>query len=523
MNHNEGTLASAHTVLPPARPEAAAGDWRAAAIALAIIGSGLLVAYWQAAIGAVRVWYDSPSYNHGFLVLPIALYLIWERRELLRGTTPTPAPYALLLMAPAAMAWLLFDRMALLEGQQLALFCSLQAVLLTLLGFRIYRILALPFLYLFFLIPTGQFLVPYLQDFTARFIVHGLQLTGIPVYSDGIFISIPNGMFEVAEACAGLRFLTATLAFGVLFADFAYDSLRKKFAFIALCVVTPIIANALRAYGIVIVAYLSDNELATGIDHLLYGWIFFSIVTIGLAAVGLTFRDAGTRAPIPSAAASDGPLRWRALALVALTALALLAMPRVYAAYVDMRAARLAGTELSLPVVTAPWQLTGEASATWRPELVGLDRRATGTFRLADAEVDLFIGYYNQQTQAGKLISTGNHLVDPADWTSASWSSTPVTIGGESIEATLTRIVLLGRKRLVLSWYWVDGRFESRMLAAKLLQAKAELIDDKPAAAAIAIATDAPDGSIAPALARLTDFAAHLSSLRTKLEQPGGP
>jgi hypothetical protein len=48
-------------------------------------------------------------------------------------------------------------------------------------------------------------------------------------------------------------------------------------------------------------------------------------------------------------------------------------------------------------------------------------------------------------------------------------------------------------------------------------------MDDKPAAAAIAIATDAPDGSIAPALARLTDFASHLGSLRTTLEQPGGP
>ncbi|MDB5407807.1 MAG: exosortase [Rhodospirillales bacterium] len=523
MNHNEGTVASTQLVLPPAKPQAALGHWRATAGALAIIGCGLIAGYWQAAAGAVRVWYASPSYNHGFLVLPIVLYLVWERRELLRGTTPMPAPYALLLMVPAAAAWLLFDRMALLEGQQLALFCSLQAVLLALLGFRIYGILALPFLYLFFLIPTGQFLVPYLQDFTAHFIVHGLQLTGIPVYSDGIFISIPNGMFEVAEACAGLRFLTATLAFGVLFADFAYESLRKKFTFLALCVITPIIANGLRAYGIVIIAYFSDNEFATGVDHLLYGWIFFSIVTVGLAGLGLTFRDAGKTAPHPSVAESSGPARRRSIAVVALIALTLLAMPRVYAAYVEARAARLTGTELLLPIVTAPWQRAGEASATWRPELVGLHRHAAGTFRLADADVDLFIGYYNRQTQAGKLISSSNHLVDPAAWTSASWSSTPVTIGGETIEARLTRIVLLGRKRLVLSWYWVDGRFESRTLAAKLLQAKAELMDDKPAAAAIAIATDAPDGSIAPALARLTDFASHLGSLRTTLEQPGGP
>jgi EpsI family protein len=177
---------------------------------------------------------------------------------------------------------------------------------------------------------------------------------------------------------------------------------------------------------------------------------------------------------------------------------------------------------LSLPAVTAPWQSAGAASEDWKPELFQLDRSAAGAFRLEGPVVDLFIGYYNRQTQTKKLGSTSNHLVDPAGWTSASWSSTTLTIGGDTIRARLTRIVWLGRKRLVLSWYWVDDRFESRMPIAKLLQAKAEFIDGKPAAAAIAIATDSPDESIAPALARLTDFASHLGSLRATLEHPGG-
>jgi len=522
MDHNDATVASGRLALPSAASDTAAAlQWRAAAVALAVIFCSIVAIYWQAAAGAVQVWYDSPSYNHGFLVLPISLYLVWERRRLLRGTVPTPSPYVLLLMLPAAAAWLLCDRMALLEGQQLALFLSLQVALLALLGFRIYRILALPFLYLFFLIPTGQFLVPYLQDFTASFIVHGLQLSGIPVYSDGIFISIPNGTFEVAEACAGLRFLTATLAFGVLFADYAYDSLSKKIAFFGLCIVTPIIANGLRAYGIVMIAHLSNNSLATGVDHILYGWIFFSIVTVALTGFGMIFRDTGQRIARPVVTTAGGPAGWQAIATVALVALTLLAMPRAYAAYIESQASRLTGTELALPAATAPWLSTNEASEDWRPELVGLDRSAAGRFHLDDAGVDLFIGYYNRQTQTKKLGSTSNHLVDPGDWTSASWSSTTLTIGGETIRARLTRIVWLGRKRLVLSWYWVDDRFEARMPMAKLLQAKAELIDGKPAAAAIAIATDSPDESVAPALARLTDFAAHLGSLRAALEHPG--
>jgi exosortase A len=522
MDHNDATAASGRLALSPA-PWTAAPTmrWRIIAVALAAIFCSLVALYWQAAAGAVQVWYDSPSYNHGFLILPIALYLVWERRELFRNTMPAPSLSALLLMLPAAAAWLLFDRMALLEGQQLALFLSLQVILLSLLGFRAYRLLALPCLYLIFLIPTGQFLVSYLQDFTAAFIVRGLELNGIPVYSDGIFLSIPNGSFEVAEACAGLRFLTATLAFGVLFADFAYDRMYKKIIFFALCIVTPILANGLRAYGIVIIAYLSNNELATGVDHILYGWIFFSIVTLALTGVGLIFRDSGRRTVRPVVVASGGPVGPQAIAVVAVLALILLATPRAYSAYIESRAAFLTGTELSLPAVSAPWRSTGAASKDWKPELFGLDRSAAGTFRADGPGVDLFIGYYNRQTQTRKLGSTSNHLVDPANWTSASWSSTTITIGGETIRARLTRIVWLGRKRLVLSWYWVDDRFESRMPIAKLLQAKAELVDGKPAAAAIAIATDSPDESIAPALARLTDFAAHLGALRATLEHPG--
>jgi exosortase A len=522
MDHRDATVASGHLALSSTSGNATtAPHWRVAVAAIAVISVALIVCYWQAAAGAVQVWYDSPSYNHGFLVLPIVLYLVWERREFLAGTTPTPAPWALLLMLPAAAAWLLFDRMALLEGQQLALFLSVQVVLLSLFGFRVYRTLALPFLYLFFLIPTGQFLVPYLQDFTASFVVQGLRLTGIPVYSDGIFISIPNGTFEVAEACAGLRFLTATLAFGVLFADFAYDSLYKKIIFFAVCIVTPIIANGLRAYGIVMIAHLSNNQLATGVDHILYGWIFFSIVTIALTGLGMIFRDGGKRVARPIVAPSGGAASWQAIAGVAVVALALLTAPRAYSAYVEAQAAQLTGTTLDVPAVSPPWRQTGGASYDWKPELSGLDRRAAGAFRNDGASVDLFIGYYNRQTQTKKLSSTNNRLVDPGDWTSASWSSTMITIGGEEIRAQLTQITAHGRKRLVMSWYWVDDRFESRTPVTKLLQAKAELIDRKPAAAAIAIATDSSDESIAPALARLTDFATHLGSLRATLEHPG--
>src|ERR1700742_3821081 len=93
--------------------------------------------------------------------------------------------------------------------------------------------LSAPLLYLFFLVPFGAFLTPVLQGFTAHFIDVGLGVLGIPHVVDAYFIEIPEGRFVVAEACAGLRFLIASIAFGVLYACLMYRGIWRRLGFIA--------------------------------------------------------------------------------------------------------------------------------------------------------------------------------------------------------------------------------------------------------------------------------------------------
>jgi exosortase A len=492
--------------------------WRVAVGALALLFGAFIASYWHAASSAVSVWYSSTAYNHGFLVLPIVGYLIWERRAALHGVAPVPYPPALLLLVPAGAAWLIANVMGITEGQQFALFATVQGLLLAILGWRIYLVLRFPFLYLFFLIPTGAFLIPYLQDFTARFIVSGLDIFGVPVYSDGVFISIPNGNFEVAEACAGLRFLTATIAFGLLFADFAYRSFARKLAFYALCIVTPVLANGLRAFGIVMIAHLSNGELATGVDHIVYGWVFFSFVTFALIGIGLLFRERAGALPA-AAERATGSTSVRALVTTAFFALSLMAAPRIYANFLDDRPIERISGGLALPEVMTPWQRAASGAAMpWHPLLDGADREIAATFRRDGATVDFYIGYLDQQTQRKKLIGHENHVVAPVPWQVASWSSATLVIDGKTIPVTLWRTVQGRVVRLVAAWYWVDGQFVARPLLAKFFQAKAELVDRSPGAAAIAVSTELNDDSVEPTLARLQDFLAHFGGLQPALE-----
>ena len=162
---------------------------------------------------------------------------------------------------------------------------------LAVLGRRLWWAAAGPLLYLYFLVPFGDFLTPRLQDITTWFIRHGLDILGIPAFIDGYVIEIPQGTFFVAEACAGLRFLIASIAFGCLYALMMYRSPVRRGLFILVSIIVPIIANGFRGLGIVVLGYLLGSAQAAAADHIIYGWLFFSLVILLLIALGLPFRE----------------------------------------------------------------------------------------------------------------------------------------------------------------------------------------------------------------------------------------
>jgi len=310
--------------------------WLTATGALAIGVILLVFVFRREAVSAVYVWRTSTAFNHCFLVPFVIAYLAWEKRDALSTTPATPAPLWWISIAalPVAIGWFAAERLGFMEGQQLFAIAFVQILILGVLGFLAARVFAAPILYLFFLVPFGDFLVPWLQTFTAHFITKGLDFLSIPNYGDGVVIEIPEGRFHVAEACAGLRFLIASLAFGVLYACIMYYSIWRRLIFIFVSLVVPIVANGIRALGTIVVAHVIGNSQAVEIDHIFYGWLFFSLVTILLMLLGLPFRDrprdAIPRSSKPRVFSIIKPTGL-VVAIMTLTA----AAPRLFAAYLD--------------------------------------------------------------------------------------------------------------------------------------------------------------------------------------------
>src|SRR5262249_8575114 len=193
--------------------------------------------------------------------------------------------------------------------KQFALVFMIQAALVTIVGTRVAWALALPLAFLLFAVPAGEFLVPTLMDWTADFVVAALRGSGVPVYREANHFIIPSGRWSVVEACSGIRYVIASLMVGTIYAALAYTSMRRRALFIAASILVPVVANWLRAYLIVMIGHLSNNRLAVGVDHLIYGWVFFGVVMLILLLIGARWREDGDARPAPAAAETQAVVR----------------------------------------------------------------------------------------------------------------------------------------------------------------------------------------------------------------------
>ena len=177
-----------------AKPGLAEG-WFAACVVFGISLLILGIAFWSSYSTIVAIWWRSETFAHGFIIVPIVGYLIWQKRAELAQVVPRPSPKALVFIFAAAVLWLLGYAAEVALVEQLAAVAMVPALAWTIFGTAVVRCISFPLGYLFFAVPIGEFLVAPLQDLTAAFSVWALQVTGIPVYWEGRFFYIPTGSF----------------------------------------------------------------------------------------------------------------------------------------------------------------------------------------------------------------------------------------------------------------------------------------------------------------------------------------
>ena len=469
-------------------PALATTTGRALVAPLAALAAGLLclgLLFHEEIAAAVQVWTESTAYNHCFFIIPITLYLIWDRRETLHGVVPRPVPAAALGAIPLGLAWLVAERIGIMEGRQLIALTLAQLLFFAVFGVTLWRRLAGPLLFLYFLVPFGAFITPLLQDYTAWFIGVGLNALGIPNFTDGVTIQIPEGNFFVAEACAGLRFLIASVAFGALYALLIYRSPIRRAAFIAVSIVVPIVANGIRALGIVLLGHVLGSAEAAAADHVLYGWVFFSIVIILLLVLGLPFREDREPAPVLAPPPVRPPARAGAAVAAVAALVVLAAVGPAGAAALDRIAAARPGPA---PPAIAASALCVPAPGAPAPLPMGAGIRMSATRLICDGQpVTVRIETFPPRSTAGVILGEQRRLTGiDVDITRLNVRGTP--------EGTWHLAEIEEPATAVASALWIDGAPAGGGLGMRLRQAQASLVGGGASAVLITVASDAAPG-----------------------------
>lgn len=488
----------------PAHP---ARLWLPAALVLL----ATVLVFQQTAVDMVTIWIRSETFQHAFLVLPISAWLAWRQRHRLAGVRIRPVPWLLGPMALVALLWLMGDLATVAAATQLAMVSLMVLSVPALLGWELTRAMLFPLLFLFFAVPFGEFLVPQLQAWTADVTVFALRASGIPVYREGMQFLIPTGSWSVVEACSGFRYMVALFMVGTLYAYLNFESNRRRFLFAAFALLISLPANWIRAYSIVMIGHLTGSPMILGVEHTTYGWFLFGFVVMVLFWAGARWANE----PLPpkpegklAAPRFDGSpqVAW----VMVLAIVALMCGARFAGHQLSARDAT-AAPEVKLAPLAGEWRLAESAPGLrWTPGYVSPEQTGLYTFTNGATEVKVWIGYYRQQDDDRKLVTSMHRVALPQD---GAWRtlSTGLRMAEGGLPAWATSVVSAGggvsvretERDRVWQSYWVAGRWSTSPAQVKLLQAFGRLVGKGADGAVVLLVTRQDEA----ADARLQSFA----------------
>ncbi len=501
------------------------GDSRDALIATIAAIIALVVLYRDTIAVMVNLWWRFDAYQHGFVVAPIVVWLVWNRRADLARMPAMPSVIGLIALAAAGFSWLLGVIGHAGVVTHFAIVAMIIAVVPAVAGLHVARRLAFPLGFLFFAVPFGEFMVPTLMDWTADFTVSALRVTGVPVFREGNDFVIPSGRWSVVEECSGIRYFHAALMGGALFAYLVYRSTARRVAFIAFSIVAPIIANWLRAYLTVLLGHLTNNRLAAGVDHLLYGWLFFGVVIFIIFWVGTRWREDSHAHGAPPATAGFNYAGMTSRSRLGMMTGALLAIGVVWLPVAQAIQARLDAfvPEFSAEHIRAgEWRSIENTPASWKPVLPGARSEIRKTFARVDDRAGVHIAWFYGEQDGAKLVSSQNAVADrKAGWRLIERGEATIPWRGTT-RAVTRNLLANGAERIeVYSFYWIAGFATASDPIASAMLAIAKLCMLRSDAAMVLVFARADPNGTSP----LAEFSADISaSVEDALSKAGrGP
>jgi exosortase len=227
----------------------------------------------------VADWGTDAMYSHGFLVIPIAAWLVWRRRDAWHSIPAQPANggfWVLLLGVGILTAGTLGAELFL---TRVSLIPVVAGTIAYVYGWRRLRVVAFPIVFLIFMIPLPTIvfdrLAVSLQLAASTLGERLLQAANVPVYRDGNLLRLARGTLDVDDACSGIRSIVALVMTTALVGYLAEMGPFRRLVLIAASVPLAIVLNGARVAVTGLTVTQFGMSAAEGMVHTLTGWLVF--------------------------------------------------------------------------------------------------------------------------------------------------------------------------------------------------------------------------------------------------------
>lgn len=496
----------------------------AAALLVAVFYDGLKV--------MVEWWSGNAEYNHGFALPFVAAVLVWQKKHLLE-TQPFEGSWTGLLIVLAGIGLYAAGQLSTLYiVVQYSFLVTLAGLLLALMGWKAFRIVCVPLLILFFMVPLPVFLYQRLsgelQLISSQIGVAVIRLFGISVLLEGNVIDLGNYKLQVAEACSGLRYLFPLTALAFIAAYLFHGALWKRMVIFLSSIPITILMNSFRIGVIGVLVDRWGQSMAEGFLHDFEGWVIFMACTAVLVGEMWVLARIGKqrlrlaqvfRLDFPAHSTPGSKVRYRPipkpflggmLALAIVAALSLALPPRVEAS-VQRR------NFYEFPLKLDNW--TGTAGRLTQLELdaLKLDDYVLADFSTPDRRpINFYVAYYSSQRKGESAHSPRSCI--PGD----GWEITDLTqrrvegvrVAGQPLRVNRVVIQKGDNKQLVYYWFQQRGRIITNEYLVKWYLFWDALTRNRTDGALVRlVAYTGPGQGVEEADRQLSAFAASVSGL----------
>lgn len=440
-----------------------------------------LAVFWPTLAKMENIWRHSETYMHGYLILPISLWLIWRKKHSLFSITPEPTFLPIFFILPVLILWLMAFAIDVNFVSQFAAVFYLQLMLWSLLGHKLIKKIWFPISFLIFMVPFGDAANPVLQQITADLVVVLLHQIDMPVFRDGLYLYTASAVFEVAVACSGLNFLLSSLVLACLFCHLHFKKLYKSALFVVFVLVLSIAANGIRAFLLVVIGERTNLAYGFGADHYYYGWLVFFIVICFAFWVGGKFSDDTVQqAKVNPTDLQPGKNKIGNNTSLSPLLFALVIIPLAMAGWISKNMTTVEPPEVAMPRLSLPHAVKVENNDWGIQFFDGLSR---DHWRLENG-VEVFYAAYAHRQRKGDMITWHNRLYDNTSWSIITTETEGSLLNNIAIsQLTNTN----GIKKTLVHWYSLNDVNTSNRYVIKLLQLYDLLTGNKNEAKTFAI------------------------------------